>query len=120
MFRFVLALSLLVSSNLYAASQKTNPATAIIAAVKVLSNAELQCQTDQDCMAIPVGNKACGGPSDYIIASKVNQNINEIQTLARLSEDKEHIYNVENRIISNCMIEMPPKTACAKSKCIQR
>jgi hypothetical protein len=119
MFKFVVTALFVVSFNVQAA-ESINPGIALTEAATLLSNAELQCKTSADCDYVAAGSRACGGPNDYIVVSKLNQNLAEVKFLAKASEDKEDIYNAENGAISICSLVSPPTVSCVKKICVRK
>ena len=119
MFKFVFTALVIVSFNVQA-NEPINPGIALIKAATLLSNAELQCKTSADCDYVAAGSRACGGPNDYIVVSKLNQNLSEVKLLAKASEDKEYVYNIENGTISICSMEVPPITSCVIKTCVRK
>lgn len=82
-----------------------------------LLNQDLRCQESSDCLAIPTGHRACGGPSGFAIASRLNLKLAQLRELARRTSVLEREYNFENGIISICSIEAPPEVQCIQNKC---
>ena len=77
------------------------------------------CSTGSECLFMPYGSKACGGPKGYLLFSSET----DVPTLHKMVEKHrraEAAYNQQNRIISDCSIPVPPdKLACEDGKCIQ-
>ena len=110
---------LIVVSSILSQSQALEaPKELKILASKIHSlNLDLTCKSHEDCVALPVGYKACGGPERYIVASKANIKFNElIDTIDRhLKADKEW-KNKEN-LGSTCDVLQKPTTRCQIKKC---
>ena len=90
---------------------------ALTNATKALAQADLSCKDAVDCTVIGLGDRACGGVSEYMIASLKNANIEEIQYLANRTQEREAEYNGIYAVISICSIEMPPAFACNEGTC---
>lgn len=71
------------------------------------------CETADDCEAIPLGAKACGGPQSYAVVSNLSETYGEFVTLADELERIEGIYNEVAEVTSDCAYEVAPEVACA-------
>ena len=81
-----------------------------------LSNNVLTCSSREDCVAVPLGRKACGGPTSYVITSRLN----DLTTITQLSEelqDSEELYLKQNNAISDCSFITEPVAACDSRVC---
>ena len=119
---FLLIFSLLLSTQAFSQTRKTLEADykailALFEATKSLSKAQLGCQSSRDCKAIALGNRACGGPSDYLIASLLNNNFKEILTLAKVTQNIERRFNIDNQVVSICIVERAPTLECIENLC---
>lgn len=85
--------------------------------VKDLSNFYLFCNRSSACKALPVGRKACGGPSDYLVVSKNNRNYKEISYMAKRTRVREHNYNTRYPGEGDCEFVMRPETNCINHRC---
>lgn len=88
--------------------------------IKLVIQSDLSCTTVDQCMPIPLGARACGGPRDYAVASIANPQLDEIKSLAHDLVALEQRYNRENRVVSICMMEMPPEVACVAKQCVEK
>ena len=81
---------------------------------------DLSCQSNSDCTAVALGERACGGPKRFAIVSKRNAGYGSIVASALDLQKKERIYNQQEQIISICsLVEAPPyKCDTAASKCV--
>ena len=62
------------------------------------------------------GSKACGGPQGFMPYSS---EINEAEFLAKVEQynQAEKNYNIKYKVVSNCMVEMPPqRVVCVDGK----
>ncbi len=85
-------------------------------ALKTAIALENQCATSTDCNILPVGARACGGPSSFVAYSVKSSNIENIHSLAQLTTQLEQQYNSENSVLSMCFIAMPPSAVCDETK----
>jgi len=76
---------------------------------------DAKCETNSQCTSIPVGHRACGGPSSYIVYSTLNTNKNK---LMKLSEIHMELSRKFTRGFSICIYESPPIVVC-NNKCLQ-
>lgn len=74
------------------------------------------CEATTSCKAVPVGKKACGGPTHYIIYSTVSSEDELTKLISRYNKLNEQ-YNKESGLISNCAIETPPMLNCISGEC---
>lgn len=89
----------------------------LIESVKILAEADLSCESADDCLAIEVGARPCGGPSDFYTTSRHNQNLEEVEYLSRQSSLKASAYNRKYRLISTCNVRMPLPPRCLRNVC---
>ena len=101
------------------AAMPENPADHIVKAMNVLNEQNLSCQTDDDCSSVAYGSKACGGPNGFMVVSSNNGKLNQINTLANLTERVEEDYNRENEINSTCDQILAPETKCIQNSCVE-
>ena len=79
--------------------------------------AEGSCEKATECDFIPVGDKACGGPSGYIIFSE-DINLEKLEEIADEYTNLERTYNQKFGIISDCSLTRPPQNiGCINSAC---
>ncbi|WPU65060.1 hypothetical protein [Peredibacter starrii] len=118
-FLFAL-LSLILTSGVFAQDNQQRDAEAIAQLMKVtkyLADSDLRCAKATDCKLIPVGARACGGPSGYMITSQLNANMTELEYLAAQTEAKQAAFNRNYNIMSICSLIMPPELKCIASYC---
>lgn len=82
-----------------------------------ISHLDKQCWTSDDCGALPVGAKPCGGPSDYIVYSKLSSYADDIEKLATLSSKLESEYHQENPDKRPCTVVGAPTVTCSFNIC---
>lgn len=116
----ILIVLLIVSANGLYAQEWTERATieSTMKAVEILSKADRRCEQESDCVSIPLGSRACGGPEKYIVASKLNANFDFIQNLALRSETLESAFNSRYGTISICSMAMQKDPQCVANNCL--
>jgi hypothetical protein len=82
-----------------------------------VSKFNLTCHRNVDCHVLPMGEMACGGPSEYLIASTVNPRFEVISHLAKISIELERQYNLNYEVVSTCIAIEPPRVRCVRRKC---
>lgn len=85
--------------------------------VMELAAANRVCSVDFDCVPIPIGSRACGGPSSYTFASSKSAQFAEIQALSAETEELEAELNRRANLTSICSVEIPPTLACNGGVC---
>ena len=90
---------------------------ALMKVTKFLADADLRCATVDDCKLISVGSRACGGPAGYLVTSKLNGNMTELNYLASQTEVKQAAYNRNYGIQSICSLITPPELRCFSNYC---
>lgn len=114
-------LLLALSFNVYSQSaEQTRDRLAIDALAKtahLLSMLDLRCSETSDCMVLPMGTKACGGPTSYLVTSRMHRFLDEIEELSSKVTDKEKEYNDRYRVGSDCSIMSPPAVVCRNKIC---
>lgn len=79
----------------------------------------VSCTNDGDCEAIGVGSMACGGPSEFLPASKAT--IAKIQTaitdLTKVIEEMDQAKNQEKSMMGICLALAKPEVKCQAGKC---
>jgi hypothetical protein len=86
--------------------------------VRELAEANQDCTEKADCAALPVGQKPCGGPWEYLAYSKNADGAEELVEAASELEKQERAYNVEFEIVSDCLFVVEPATDCVADKCV--
>lgn len=84
---------------------------------RTLANHDLSCQSSLDCLRLPVGSRACGGPNGYVITSTHNPLLEEVKFLAEQTESRESAYNMKYGVFSICSIVPMPQASCINNIC---
>ncbi|NJL23965.1 MAG: hypothetical protein HC902_01430 [Calothrix sp. SM1_5_4] len=87
------------------------------ALIRSLAARDLACSKDADCVTVPVGSRPCGGPSDYLVTSVHNPDLEQVRALAVELEMAEREYNRSNELVGTCDFRMPPETSCGQGLC---
>lgn len=82
-------------------------------------NSNRSCKNSKDCLAIPMGHRACGGPESFVIASKKNADLkkleNAVMQITQMDLDDQK--NSSNDSASICSIEEAPNLVCLNRIC---
>ncbi len=75
------------------------------------------CNSTSGCRTAPVGERACGGPRDYIVYCAATTD--SMALFRKLDELKatEVAFNKSSNAMSTCEFRMPPKTASIGGRC---
>ncbi len=119
MLKIISIMILTSATSIFAKQLPENPVNHIVEAIEVLNEFEMRCKSDNDCTSVALGSKACGGPQGFIISSEKNSKMNQIETLAIMSEKLAKDYNRENNINSDCEYEIAPSVSCVRNRCIR-
>lgn len=108
----------LMSTTLLAqANTRINLINTHVNVMKMYAEFDLSCQSDSDCIALPVGHKPCGGPSMSVITAKKNPLLSEVRRSARAVTTEQRAYNQETNRISNCAMTRIPTPVCEDLTC---
>lgn len=77
-----------------------------------------QCQTDNQCEVLPVGNKPCGGPEQYMAYSTTATD----QKLLQYTQERYSKLKTEQQkrlgVVSTCQILPKPTAICQAKQCV--
>lgn len=119
MKRLTLLTALLANVAVFAAPLPKNPADYLVKAMRVLNEQDLSCQSTEECTTVAYGSKACGGPNGFLVTSNNNDKVEQINSLARMTERVEEDYNRENGINSTCDQVLAPEFKCIQNTCVE-
>lgn len=75
------------------------------------------CKTNEQCRTVPVGAKACGGPTGYMAWSTQGTDAGAVAALAK-RQSEAHRREVEaSGMRSNCSLVVDPGAACVAGQC---
>ncbi|MBI3230696.1 MAG: hypothetical protein HYZ45_11120 [Burkholderiales bacterium] len=111
-----LAIAALALSPAWAASPAKKTSPEIEAVKKAIGKAS--CDSNDQCKAVPMGAKACGGPEFFLAYSTKGEHAAKIPDLAtnhRIAREKEIAANGE---MSDCKMLTDPGAQCVANKCV--
>jgi hypothetical protein len=80
--------------------------------------AGFSCNNNSSCSSIAFGSKPCGGPWEYLVFPST-VNLQTLQSMVTEYNEMENQFNVENGVVSDCMLVMPPENFdCDNGKCV--
>lgn len=89
----------------------------LISLIDSLSGADLSCDQDNDCVVVAIGHRACGGASGYVITSRENPNLEQVQALAQQSTIEDTQAAGASGSVSTCEYHVPPVASCVQRTC---
>jgi len=81
---------------------------------------ELRCECVEQCRALPLGAKPCGGPRTYVVFSTVTT---DSVRLARAAAEYTALEAERNRrtgAVSDCQFVAAPSLTCSQGYCVSR
>ena len=78
---------------------------------------QASCTSDDQCAAVAMGNKSCGGPAFYLPYSKLNTDTKNVLSLAKEHRELSQKYNHLLGLMSDCAMVTEPPVACTNDKC---
>lgn len=84
--------------------------------IKIL-NSDVSCKTDKNCVALPIGYKACGGPDRYLTSSTSNPQLRDLLVLIENFDRADKKWQQEEGLGSICDITVKPVLKCIEQKC---
>ncbi|MES2855820.1 MAG: hypothetical protein V4692_08150 [Bdellovibrionota bacterium] len=85
--------------------------------IKAIASADVSCAVADDCVAVGVGGKNCGLPSEYVVTSK-NNNLFGIEKLNEELARMESQYMAENDMVAVCGAVDAPTPSCVSNACV--
>lgn len=79
--------------------------------------ANKQCSSDTVCRVLPVGKRACGGPSGFVIFSTEHSNTDTVQDLTSRITTLEQAINFNSNAMSICEHLSQPTVQCVANAC---
>jgi len=76
------------------------------------------CSAPDECRTVPVGGKACGGPTGYRAYSAKAADPAAVEALAREEHELAMKAARDSGRVSNCMIQADPGARCVQNKCV--
>ncbi|MCQ8880101.1 hypothetical protein NQT69_19050 [Pseudoalteromonas shioyasakiensis] len=81
--------------------------------------ADLSCDTSAQCQVLPVGSRACGGPSSYLVFSTKNSDSEKVEQIAKRITSLESQLNAQTGMMSICQHLTAPAAQCSSNKCVK-
>lgn len=87
----------------------------------LLSQNNTPCKTDDDCEAIGVGAKPCGGPSEFVLVSKATRSKagSDIDDVVKMIAAMDTETNALEGTMGTCVVMKKPTLACSSGTCKQ-
>ncbi|MBQ0960590.1 hypothetical protein KAK06_16670 [Ideonella sp. 4Y11] len=78
------------------------------------------CRADSDCRTVPLGHRACGGPSSYRAYSLLGGQQARILVLAQAQREAMRAQVEQRGLVSDCRALMDPGAQCVAGRCVPR
>jgi hypothetical protein len=78
------------------------------------------CRADADCRSVPLGHRACGGPSSYRAYSLLGGQQARILVLAQAQREAMQRQVEQRGLVSDCRALMDPGAQCVAGRCVPR
>jgi len=80
------------------------------------------CESNSDCAVLPVGERACGGPSNYVVYSTQvgEESIAQLRLLAERSKQLAKQMNQKSQLMGICQVLPAVSVHCLKNECVAR
>jgi len=75
------------------------------------------CSSNSQCHSIGYGHKPCGGFYSYRIYSDQNTDVSKLKKHIKQYNDLTREQNKESDLVTDCMMLIPPQTACLQNTC---
>jgi len=76
-----------------------------------------KCSDNTSCAAVAIGQKACGGPQNFLPYSTQNTDVTRLTALSRKHQNLNRQLNKITGRMSNCMLLRAPMVSCQNQKC---
>ena len=78
------------------------------------------CSNGDGCRTMPMGAKACGGPTNYIIYSLSKTDEKQLTEKVKQYTDFQKELNVKYNRTSDCLFLSPPTVDCLNGVCVSK
>jgi len=83
-----------------------------------VSEVNLKCASDADCVFLPFGHKLCGGPVSYLLVSLQDPKFAAIsEQLTKFTSLDEDFQNILYGFAGTCDYVVPAKSSCQNNIC---
>ena len=76
-----------------------------------------ECTSDSQCGVLPIGARACGGPSSHLAYSTAHADAAELQALAERYRGEQQAANQRSGMVSTCRMLPTPLASCRANTC---
>lgn len=76
------------------------------------------CDAAQQCKAAPIGERACGGPREYVVYCPLTTDEAALLALVDSLKRSEMAYNEATGAVSTCEYRMPPTMTVSGGRCV--
>jgi hypothetical protein len=83
---------------------------------KALAHAE-GCTTADQCAVLPLGERACGGPEDYVVYCPRSTDVAALKAKAGELGRAQKAFNAKYQLVSTCELRQPPTATIAGGAC---
>lgn len=77
------------------------------------------CSSNSDCESVPVGFKACGGPTSHFIYSSTSTDVERLEKVAHQITELERQDAIASGAMSDCSMRIAPTLACHQQVCTE-
>ncbi|MEY4539074.1 MAG: hypothetical protein RLZZ306_831 [Bacteroidota bacterium] len=78
------------------------------------------CSNGDDCRTMPMGAKACGGPTNYIIYALSKTDEKQLTEKVKQYTDFQKELNIKYNRSSDCLFLSPPTVDCLNGVCASK
>ena len=78
------------------------------------------CTNGDGCRTMPMGAKACGGPTNYVIYSLSKTDEKQLMEKVKQYTDFQKELNIKYNRTSDCLFLSPPKVDCLNGVCTSK
>jgi hypothetical protein len=78
------------------------------------------CDSAGQCKAAPVGERACGGPRDYVVYCATSTDETALLAVVDSLKDAEMRLNEATGAVSTCEMRLPPEMGVEGGRCVVR
>ena len=78
------------------------------------------CDSAGQCKAAPVGERACGGPRDYVVYCATSTDEPALLAVVDSLKEAEMRLNEATGAVSTCEMRLPPEMEVVAGKCVVR
>ncbi len=75
------------------------------------------CLKASDCKVLPMGSRACGGPSEFLVYCATTSDAAKLKQHAKAVTDAETAYNGRHGVASICAVLTPPPVSLKAGVC---